>query len=128
MGDRCRRAGEVCAVTLYAVRVYQLIIAVGMARLAGLCGMSTGQREPRRAVIERGRLPCRRVVAGRTVLAEITCDMVWVRRVLIVRLMALVTVREGQLVVAIDVTRLTLKRRVRSRERKSCTVMIERRR
>jgi hypothetical protein len=59
-------------------------------------------------------------------MTEVACHMVWVCHVLKVRLMTLITVREGQLVVAVDVARLALKRRMRPRKWESCRVVIKR--
>ncbi len=57
---RVCRPVEVARVTLVAVRVLQLVIAVDMACLTLHGGVRSRQREPRRIVIERRSLPVRR--------------------------------------------------------------------
>jgi hypothetical protein len=57
---RVCRLLELRLMTLVAIRVGQLIVAIGVARLALCCRMSPRQREPRRAVIEGSARPVRR--------------------------------------------------------------------
>ncbi len=98
---------EVRAVALIAVREDQLVISVGMARLARRVYVGSRQWKLGRAVIERCRLPCRRGMARGAVLTEIPRDMIWISRAREVSTMALVAVGEDQLIISVGMTRLT---------------------
>ena len=77
-------------------------------------------------MIERGGRPGSGGVTCLALMAETRDDVVRIRRTSKVRLMALIAIRVDQLVVAVDVTRLTLRRRVFSRQRKSGRAVVER--
>jgi hypothetical protein len=55
---RIRRVVILCGMTCIASAVRQCVVPVGMARLTGGGDVQSRQRELRRAVIERCRLPC----------------------------------------------------------------------
>jgi len=52
-------AVEIRCMTLVAISIMQLIVAIHMARLARCCNVSTSQREDRCAMVERCRVPVR---------------------------------------------------------------------
>ncbi len=102
IGIRC--IPKIGLMALITVRIHQLIIAVGVARLTRNCHVCTGQRKLRRCVVERGRRPGCRRVALIARLGKIACNVVGICRVLEICLMALKAARICQLIVAIDVT------------------------
>lgn len=69
---------EIRRMTLIAVSVLNLIVAVHVARLARCCSVRTREREIRARMIERRRSPCRCCVALCAVVTEIACDVVWI--------------------------------------------------
>ena len=79
-------------------------------------------------MIERRRLPRNRRVTGLTVLTEIACDVIRVRCSGKIRGMALIAARIDELVIAIDVARLTWRRYVRAGQCELCRTVIECRR
>lgn len=102
---------------LVAIIVHKLIIAIHMAQLT-LCGnMCTGQWKTCRAVAKCGSAPVGRGMALRTVMAVVAGTMVWVRCLLVLRLMALIAIVVHKLVVAVGVAQLALCRRVSTRQR-----------
>jgi hypothetical protein len=92
MGNLYVRTGKVCTVTLIAIGVRELVIAVRVTGLARHGCVCAGQRELRRAVSECRRLPGRRVVAGRAGLAETTRHVIRVRCALEIGRMTLIAI------------------------------------
>ena len=76
-------------------------------------------------MVERRRLPDRRVVALRTIMTKQSRDMVRVRCLLKLRLVTLVAIRVLQLIVTARMTRLTLHGHVCPRQREASRAMIE---
>ena len=76
-------------------------------------------------MVERRRLPERRVVALRTIMTEQSRHMVRVRCLLELRLVTLVAIRVLQLVVTARMTRLTLHGHVCPRQREASRAMIK---
>jgi hypothetical protein len=122
---RVHRLLEVRLVALHAIRVHQLVIAIGMAGLAGLGRVSARQCEFRRAVIERRGCPRRRRVTRLTVLAESSCRVTGRYSTLEICLMALVTIGVHQLVVIVGVTCLACLSRVGTGECKLRRIVIK---
>jgi hypothetical protein len=90
--------------TLVAIDILQLVITIDMAGLAGRGNMSPRQREQRGTMIERRWSPHARTMALRAVVTEVRCNMIGIRRLLELCLMALITIDILQLVVAVDMT------------------------
>lgn len=105
--NRCLRIGKVCTVTLIAIGVGELVIAVRVTCLARQACVPTCQREFGCAVVERRRLPRRRRVARLTILTEVARHVIRVRSSGEVRCMTLIATRIDELIVAIDVAGLT---------------------
>ena len=84
---------EISLVTLIAIRISELIIATGMARLTLRRNMRTGQRELRRVVIEGRRSPIGGRVTLRTIMVEVTSNVIRICCLLEVHLMAAKTGR-----------------------------------
>jgi hypothetical protein len=125
---RIRRLLEIRLVALVAVCIRQLIVAAGVTWLALRSNVRSGQRKLGCVMVERRRCPIRRWVALRAIMVEIAGNVIRVRRLLEISLMALVTVCIHQLIVATNVTWLALRGNVRSGQRKLGCVMVERRR
>jgi hypothetical protein len=94
-------------VTIDAIHRETGVMVVDVAIRTQDCAVCAGQLESRGVVIERSRFPCGRRVAGLAEVAEIRCRMVRVRRLLKLRLMALVTVDVHQLIIAVHMAGLT---------------------
>jgi hypothetical protein len=105
---RVRRSCKICRVALVAIRIDQLIVAICMARLARRRQMGASQRKFRRAVIKRCRLPRCGGVTSLTVLAEVPCNVVRVRRSCKICRVTLIAIRVDELIVVVRVTRLAL--------------------
>ena len=76
-------------------------------------------------MVECRRLPHSRVVALCTIVTEVPCDVIRIRCLLELRLMALVAIRVVQLVVATGMAGLTLRCNVSTRQREQCCIVIE---
>jgi hypothetical protein len=108
-----------------AVGVDEQVVAVRVARLTWRRYVRARQREFRRTVIKCGRLPHHRRVAVLTSMTE-SCDhVIGIRRYCEICRMTHVAIDVCQFVVAIDVTRLTRRRQVRSRQRELRSAMVE---
>ncbi len=124
---RIRRVVERRRMTIPARMRQILILIVDVALTAIRCLMRANQLEVRRAVIERRRSPHSRVVARRTVLCKARKNVPRILRLIVLRLMTLLTVIiERKLVVVVDVTLLALRCRMSSRQRKLRRVVVER--
>jgi hypothetical protein len=100
---RVRRLCKIRRMALIAPGVSELVVAIDMACLARSCYVCAAQCKPRRAVIERRRLP---YIRGMTCLANVTetCrHVIRIRRSRKIRRVAHVTVGICQSVVPIDV-------------------------
>ena len=96
-----------------------------MALIAGGRLMCTDELERRVRMIERRRAPHRRRMARRAILTETWQHVTRVCRLVVIRLMAGVTVRVHELVVAVHVALRALRRHVRPRQREVRRGMIE---
>jgi hypothetical protein len=90
--------------------------------------MRSGQRETCFIVIKCCRLPHDRAVACDAIMVKTAGDMVWVGNIVEIGLMAAKTVSAQSFELAILVAARTLNALMRTRQRKSCIRMIERRR
>ena len=123
-----RRQREVRLMTLVTIRVQKLVVSVYVTRLTRDSLVCTCQREVRGGMIEGAPSPaCRRVTLC-AVVAEIPGNMVRIRCLLKVRLVALVAISIHQLIVPVGVARLARRCGVRACEREIRTRVIERRR
>jgi hypothetical protein len=102
-----------------------LILVVHMTAVARDGLVSARQRELRRTVVKRRGQPGRRCVTWAAIVVEIAEDMVGIRWLSKPSLVALVAIDEDQLVVAVDVTSLTLHSHVRPRKWKRGRAMVE---
>ena len=108
-----RRQREVRLMTLVTIRVLELVVSVYVTRLTRDSLVCTCQREVRGGMIEGAPSPaCRRVTLC-AVVAEIPGNMVRVRCLLKVRLVALVAISIHQLIVPVGMARLACRRCVR---------------
>ena len=108
-----RRQREVRLMTLVTIRVQKLVVSVYVTRLTRDSLVCTCQREVRGGMIEGAPSPaCRRVTLC-AVVAEIPGNMVRIRCLLKVRLVALVAISIHQLIVPVGVARLACRRCVR---------------
>jgi hypothetical protein len=96
-----------------------------MAGLTRRRRMRAGERELRRTVIKRGGLPESRRVARLTNVAEPTGNVIRIRRRRKICRVTLVATCIGELIVAIDVTRLAWRRRMRAGQAKLRRAVIE---
>jgi len=125
---RVRCLLEIRLMALIAIGIHQLIVAVGVARLASRRRMRPRQWEAGRGVIERRWPPdCRRMTLG-AIVAEVPGYVIRIRRLLEIRRMTLIAVSVLNLIVAVHVARLARCCSVRAREREIRARMIERRR
>jgi len=102
-----RWSGIICGMAWIAVGVHKLIVSVYVARLTRRCRVQAGQRELRRTVIEGRRLPHVHRMASLADAAESAGHVIWIRWRGKICCMTLVAASVRQLVVTIDVTRLT---------------------
>ncbi len=121
-----RGTGEVSAVALIAIGEYQLVIPVRVARLARRGRVCARQRELGGAVVKCCRLPSCCCMARLTILAEVACDMIWIRGTREIGAVALVAAGEGNLIIVVGMTHLALNRCVRSSQWKLRRAMIKR--
>jgi hypothetical protein len=91
-------------VALIAIRKYQLVVAIDVARLTRGRHMRSGQREVCQVVIEGCRIPGCCSMALCTVMTEISLDVVGRLYSNEVCLMALITISVHKLIVAVDMT------------------------
>jgi hypothetical protein len=120
-----RRLLEIRLVALSTVRIHKLVIPIRVTAQTWYTGMVTRQRKLRQVVIETRRLPRHRRVTGLTILTKVVSNVVWIRRLLEIRLVALSTVRIHKLVVSIDMARLTWLASMSTSQREFCRVMIK---
>lgn len=113
--------------TLVTVDVHKLIVAVLMARLTREGRVPTSQREGSESMVEGRRAPRRSRVALQTVVTEVACDMVRIRRPGEIPLMTAVTLRGQPLVLIVHVAIATTHRLVGSGQGKCRRAMTERR-
>ena len=99
-----RCIGKICSMTLIAICKMQLVVAIGVTRLALHCDVRPSQREQCRTVVKCRASPIRSRMALRTIVAEIPRHVIWVRCLLELGLMTLVTIGVHQLVVTADMT------------------------
>jgi hypothetical protein len=111
--------------TLHTVCVHDLVVPVHVTGQTWYSGMRARQRKLRQVVIETRRLPRHRRVTGLTILTKVVSNVVWIRRLLEIRLVALSTVRIHKLVVSIDMARLTWLASMSTSQREFCRVMIK---
>jgi hypothetical protein len=123
IGIRC--AVECSSMTIPTRHGKILILIVDVTAIACDRLVRTCQRELRRTVVKRRGQPGRGCVTWAAIVVEVAKDMVGVRRLSKPSLVALVAVDEDQLVVAVDVASLTLKRHMRSGKWERSCVMIE---
>ena len=90
---RVGRPRKLHLMTLVAIVEHKLVVTVHVARLTLDRCVSAGQREVRRAVVERCRAPCTRRVAHRALMREVERLMVRIRRTIEVRSVAIVARR-----------------------------------
>ncbi len=121
-----RRAIEIRAVALVAIRIHQLVIPVRMARLARGRKVRPCQREFCGAMVEGRGLPRRRGMARLAVLAEVAGNVVRIRRAGEIRAVTLIAIRKHQRIVVVDVARLALDRGMRARQREFRSTVVER--
>jgi hypothetical protein len=122
---RIRGSLEVGLMAIVARARQSDVLVVDMALSARNRLMRPSQRKLSRRVTEDGRPPRCGGVARLTVMAEIAQHVVRILRLLEITLMALVAVLKHDLVVAVNVARLTLQRCVGPRQWETCCVMIE---
>jgi len=82
----------------------QLVVAIGVTRLALHCDVRPGQREECCTVVKRCACPICGGMALHAIVAEIPRLVIGVRCLLEMRLMTLVTIGVHQLVVTADMT------------------------
>ena len=87
--------------------------------------MNAGEREFRCAMVERRGLPRRCRMTGRTRLAEVAGDVIRVGRASEVRAVTLIAINVRDLIIIVDVARLTLDRLVVSCQREFRRAMVE---
>ena len=114
---RVRHLLEVRLMTLIAVRVLQLVVAVDVAGLACQRYVRTCQWEIRCRVVEGRRLPCRRRMALCTRMAEVSRNMVRVCRAVEVRGVAIVACCREVLVLVVHMAAVACHRLMCPRER-----------
>ena len=120
-----RRLLEVCLVTLIAVVIHQLVVPIGVARLALRCHVGTCQWKSCCAVVKCRCIPIRSRVALSAIMIEIPDHMIWVRSLLEVRLMTLVAIAVHQMVIPVRVARLALRSYVRACQGEGRCAMIK---
>jgi hypothetical protein len=116
---------ELRHMTLVAVGVRQLVVAVHMTSLARLRDVCTRERKLGSAVIERRRLPCGRVMTLGTVMIETAGTMAWICCTCIIARMTTVAIRGQILILIVDVTLNTCHRLMRASQCEWRTAMIE---
>ncbi len=115
-----------------ARRDRQIVVVVDVAQRAGHIRMPGGQRKPRRAVIERGRRPTDRIVAGRAIRRRKRRPRRWMHRIrrrlpgrqMASRISAIVR-RDRQIVIVVDVAQRAGHIRVPVRQQKSRRAVVE---
>lgn len=117
---------EVRRVTIVARRRQPLVHVVHMTLCARRSLVSSRQRKARIVVVERRRPPNCCGMAGATIMTKVPGNVVWVRRLRKLDLVALVTIVKHQLVVPVRVTALALRRDMCARQREVRCIMIER--
>lgn len=113
---------------LPAIGVRQMIVAVDMARLARLRLVRSFEREFRARMVEGRRFPRSCSMAFRTVVIEICRNVIRIERLRKIVLVALITTCIGQIVIAVCVALLALRRLMCAGERELRRCMIECRR
>jgi len=123
IGIRC--AVKISCMALIAISVCQLVISIHVARLALSGNVGTSQREVRCRMIKCCRSPIHRRMAFSTIMAEIPCDVIRIRRSIEICCVALIAIGVSQLVVSIHMTCLALGRNVSTCQREVRGVVVE---
>ena len=121
-----RRSRVVRGMARITVRIRQLVITVGVARLTSCCHVRSGQGKFRGTVIERRRLPHDRRVARLTCMTEIRRHVVRIRRLCEICRVTRIAVSIHKLVVTVDMARLTRRRHMRPCQYEPGRTMVER--
>jgi hypothetical protein len=100
---RVCRVIEICCMALIAVSIHQLIVPINVAGLALHGHMRTSKREAGGTVVECRTRPVGGRMTLRTIMTEVTRDVVWIRGLLVFSCMALITVGIHKLVIAVHV-------------------------
>jgi len=124
IGIGCARV--IRSVTVDAIRRERRVLIVRVAAVARNRPMRSRQREFRVVMGEYRRLPRRRGMAHLTQTTESPCGMIRVRRSVEIRHVTLVAIGIGELVIAIDVTRLALRRHMLARQRELGRAVVKR--
>ena len=127
-GDMIRdlRLGEILLMALITVGVCKVVVAVGVTLFASRWHMFPGEWKLRRCMIEDGRFPRRRVVAGDTVVRKPAVDMAGCDDGVELCIVTLKTIQVEKRVVAIVVAVFTGYGPVGAGQRELCRRMIER--
>jgi len=96
-------SAKIYCVALVTIVIHQLEIAIGMAILTLRFNMGAGQREVRRRMVKRRRIPVHGGVTLDAVMTEVPCYMVWISCPGKIRGMALIAIVVHQLIVAVGV-------------------------
>jgi hypothetical protein len=124
--DGVRRSRIVSLMTLEAIGVRQLIIAVHMAGLAVRRRMFPYQHKLCATVIERGRQPGVGCVTRFAAVVQQRHDVIRVCRPLVLQLVTRITVRVNQLEIVVRMAILALDRIVPPRQSELRCIMIKR--
>lgn len=100
---RVRRTVEVGSMTSITRRRQSMVHIVDVTLRAGHCLMRARERETCRAVAECGGSPHRCGMAWTAIVTEVTRNVIRIRRLSKLHLMALIAVVKHQLIVAVDV-------------------------
>ena len=125
---RLSSGGKISLVTLPAVGVIDVVVAIDVARLTRLGKVRTLQREFGRRMIEGRGFPCDDSVTLRAIMIELRSGVIGLLRGGKIRFVTLPTIGIGDVVIAVDVARLTRLRHMRAFQRKFGRRMIEVRR
>ena len=102
--DRTCRTRIIRLMTLEAIGVRQLIVAIDVAQLTLSRRMPSSQCELCAAMIKRGRQPAVGGVTRFAAMVQNSYDVIWIRRTLVLCLVTWITVRVGELVVVVRMT------------------------
>ena len=124
---RIHRLIEILLMTLDTIAIHQLVVAIHMTGLAGLCSMRALQRELRRSVIKRRGLPSDIGMTLRAIVRELRRRVIGLKRGVEIRRVALPAIGVLQLVVAVHMAGLAGLGRMRALQRKLRRCVIKRR-
>jgi hypothetical protein len=117
--------GKLSLVTLVAIRVVQLVIAIDMAGLTLRCRMCPRQREQRRTMVERCRTPPDGCVTLGAVVIELASYVIGIRCSIEICCMTIPACHRQILIHAVDVATVTGHGLMGTSERKSRCCVVE---